>query len=90
MAGSDAGAGDTAGSKEEKVSTVKSSKIMEHTKKGTDIPVRQHIITPTPLLAYVFTLSSTIPFYNLTTANAPGCYTGTLIRTVGMERNVRT
>lgn len=64
MAGSDGGAGDIAGSKEEEVSTVKSLEIMEHTE-DTDIPVRQRIITPTPLLAYVFTLSSTILFYNL-------------------------
>lgn len=62
MAGSDGGAGDIAGSKEEEVSTVKSSEIMERTEKDTDIPVRQHIVTPTPLLADVFTLSSTILF----------------------------
>lgn len=62
MAGSVGGAADTARSKEEKVSTGKSSEIVEMHKKDMDIPVGQHVITPTPSVAYVFTLSSTSLF----------------------------
>ena len=62
MPGSVGGAADTARSKEEKVSTGKSSEIVEMHKKDMDIPVGQHVITPTPSVAYVFTLSSTSLF----------------------------
>lgn len=62
MAGSVGGAADTARSKEEKVSTGKSSEIVEMHKKDMDMPVGQHVITPTPSVAYVFTLSSTSLF----------------------------
>lgn len=62
MAGSVGGAVDTARSTEEKVSAGKSSEIVEMHKKDMDIPVGQHVITPTPSVAYVFTLSSTSLF----------------------------
>ena len=65
MAGSAGGATDTARSKEEKVSTGKSSEMVEMHKQDTDIPGGQHVIIPTPSLAYVFTLSSTSLFCSL-------------------------
>lgn len=86
MAGSAGGAMDRARSKEEKVSTGKSSEMVEMHKQDTDTPAGQHVITPTPSLAHVFTLSSARP----TTVTAAGCYAGTAIRTVRMERNTCT
>lgn len=62
MADSVGGAADTARSKEEKVSTGKSSEMVEMHKQDTDTPVGQRVIIPTPSLAYVFTLSSTSLF----------------------------